>query len=82
VSITRPCAAGPSDEVDAGKRDEVLTSDEHAEPTVLRDEQATSKRGHMALMSLAPDGKGRARWTMLWKTMPNAFDGRLRAARQ
>ncbi|CAM5336994.1 hypothetical protein SATRM34S_01137 [Streptomyces atroolivaceus] len=40
---------------------------------------------YMAIMSLGPTGKGRARWTMRWKTALNAFgttfDGRLPAAR-
>uniref|UniRef100_UPI00374D8E8A hypothetical protein n=1 Tax=Streptomyces asiaticus TaxID=114695 RepID=UPI00374D8E8A len=40
----------------------------------------------MAIMSLGPTGKGRARRTMRWKTALNAFDitfdRRLSAARQ
>jgi hypothetical protein len=40
----------------------------------------------MAIMSLDPTGKGRARWTMRWKPALNAFDitfdGRLSAARK
>ncbi|GAA3502729.1 IS256 family transposase [Streptomyces prasinosporus] len=43
-------------------------------------EQAVLKRVHMAIMSLDPTGKGRARWTMRRKTALNAFgitfDGR------
>lgn len=49
-------------------------------------EQAALKCVYMAIMSLDPTGKGRARWTMCWKTALNAlditFDGRLSAARQ
>ncbi len=49
-------------------------------------EQAALKCVYMAIMSLDPTGKGRARWTMRWKTALNAFDitfdGRLPAARQ
>jgi transposase-like protein len=30
-------------------------------------EAAALKRVYMALMSLAPTGKGRKRWTMRWK---------------
>ncbi|GAA2768560.1 IS256 family transposase [Streptomyces paradoxus] len=49
-------------------------------------EQAALKCVYMAIMSLAPTGKGQARWTMRWKTALNAFDitfdGRLSAARQ
>lgn len=39
----------------------------------------------MAIMSLDPTGKGKARWTSGWKTALNAFgitfDGRLSTAR-
>lgn len=49
-------------------------------------ETAALKCVHMAVMSLDPTGKGQARWTMRWKTAPDAFDitfdGRLSAARQ
>ncbi|WP_260419894.1 IS256 family transposase [Streptomyces sp. AK010] len=49
-------------------------------------EQAALKCVYMAITSLDPTGKGQARWTMRWKTAPNAFDitfdGRLSAARQ
>ena len=49
-------------------------------------EHAALKRVYMAIMSLDPTGKGQARWTMRWKTAPNAFDitfdGRLSAAHQ
>jgi transposase-like protein len=52
----------------------------------LPNEQAALKCVHTAIMSLDPTGKGQARWTMRWKTAPNAFDtafdGRLSAARQ
>ena len=41
---------------------------------------------HMAIMSLDRTGRGRARWTMRWKTALDAFDitfdGRLSAVRQ
>lgn len=47
-------------------------------------EQAALKCVYMAIMSRDPTGKGRARWTMRWKTAPNAFDitfdGRLSVA--
>ncbi len=49
-------------------------------------EQAALKCVYMAIMSLDPTGKGKARWTMRWKTALNAsditIDGRLTAARQ
>lgn len=47
-------------------------------------EAAALKCVYMALMSLAPTGKGRKRWTMRWKAPLNAFqiafDGRLTPA--
>lgn len=49
-------------------------------------EQAALKCPYMAVMSLDPTGKGRARWAMRRKTALNAFgitfDGRLSAAHQ
>jgi putative transposase len=52
----------------------------------LPNEQAPLKCVYIAIMSLDPTGKDRARWTMRWKTALNAFDitfdDRLTAARQ
>jgi putative transposase len=49
-------------------------------------EQAAMKCLYMALMSLDPGGKGRARWSNRWKAALNAFDiafdGRLSAGRK
>lgn len=49
-------------------------------------EQATLKCVYMAIMSLDPTGKGRAKWTLRWKPALNAFDmtfdGRLSAGRK
>jgi transposase-like protein len=49
-------------------------------------EQAALKCVYLAIMSLDPTGKGRARWTNRWKAALNAFeitfDGRLSAARR
>lgn len=36
-------------------------------------ETAALKCVYKALLSLAPTGKGRKRWTMLWKASPDAF---------
>jgi len=41
---------------------------------------------YLAIMSLAPTGRGRKRWTNRWKATSNAFeitvDGRLSAGRK
>jgi putative transposase len=49
-------------------------------------EQAALKILYLAITSLDPTGKGRARWSNKWKVALNAFDitfdGRISAARR
>jgi transposase-like protein len=57
-----------------------------ARSAVTSPTKAALKRVNMEIMSLDFIGKGQTRWTMRWRTAPNAFDitfdGRLSAVRQ